>query len=395
MTANASSPLAPAQYLPEGWVQWPDHPELSFQFARVLCAAQEGASTISECFLAASRMTPGNLEDWYAEWQKMGAASFERAEKALKSGYIETAKANLLRGANYYRSSEFYLGHDDPRRLETFGRTGALSRQYLELMSPAGEVLSIDVGDGTSLDAYFIKPAEQGVWPTVICFGGLDEYKDELLHEIPKYAFPRGMALLLVDLPGQGGTLRLRKTASRPDTEVPVGKCVDYLLSRKDVDGDRIALYGASVGGIYAARAASVECRLKAVVSDSLIYDIHEYTKGMLAKPDALIWGHLKWVFGQPDMESVVERTKAFRMADFIGNIKAPYLIVQGEQDWLGLQTAVDAYEDAKANGVDVQFKVFTAEETGASHCQIDNATLGQEYICDWIADKLGLTKAA
>lgn len=390
MDKQAATP-SPPQYSPEGWVQWPDHPELSFQFSRVLAAAQEGASTISECFLAASQMRPGNLEDWHAQWQKLGATSVQRADEALAAGHIHTAKANYLRGANYYRSSEFYLGHDDPRRLETFAKTGAASRKYLELMSPAGEVVTIDVGDGTTLDAYFVKPAEGGVWPTVICFGGLDEYKDELLHEIPRFAFPRGMALLMVDLPGQGGTLRLRKTPARPDTEVPVGRCVDYLLTRSDVNPDKIALYGASVGGIYAARAASVDHRFRAVVSDSLIFDIHQYAKSLQATPEKLIWGHLKWVYGQPDMASAVERLKAFRMADTIGNIKCPYLIVQGEHDWLGLQTALDAYEDAKKKGVNVSLRVFVAEETGASHCQIDNATFGQEYICDWLADKLGL----
>ncbi|MCA3848108.1 MAG: hypothetical protein IOB09_27330 [Burkholderia sp.] len=52
-------------YRAEGWVQWPAEPELSFQFARTLGGAQEGASLISECFRASSRMTPGDTESWY------------------------------------------------------------------------------------------------------------------------------------------------------------------------------------------------------------------------------------------------------------------------------------------------------------------------------------------
>jgi hypothetical protein len=39
---------------------------------------------------------------------------------------------------------------------------------------------------------------------------------------------------------------------------------------------------------------------------------------------------------------------------------------------------------------VPVELKVFEADETGASHCQADNPTLGHEYICDWITAKLG-----
>jgi dipeptidyl aminopeptidase/acylaminoacyl peptidase len=77
-------------------------------------------------------------------------------------------------------------------------------------------------------------------------------------------------------------------------------------------------------------------------------------------------------------------------MASFLGDIRCPYLIVQGEHDFLGLQTAVDAFEFARASGVPVELKVFEADETGASHCQADNPTLGHEYICDWMTAKLG-----
>jgi len=38
---------------------------------------------------------------------------------------------------------------------------------------------------------------------------------------------------------------------------------------------------------------------------------------------------------------------------------------------------------------------VFTAEETGASHCQADNPTLGQEFVWDWIAIQLGIAQTA
>ena len=49
----------PGRYEPQGWSQWPGHHDFSFNFARVLGAAQEGASTISECFLTATRIEVG------------------------------------------------------------------------------------------------------------------------------------------------------------------------------------------------------------------------------------------------------------------------------------------------------------------------------------------------
>ena len=45
-------------------MQWPDNEDYSLQFMRVLGSAQEGGSTVSECFLAASRIVPGDDESW-------------------------------------------------------------------------------------------------------------------------------------------------------------------------------------------------------------------------------------------------------------------------------------------------------------------------------------------
>ena len=42
---------------------WPEHPWLSHQFRRSLGETQEGGGSVSEIFLAASRMIPGDLID--------------------------------------------------------------------------------------------------------------------------------------------------------------------------------------------------------------------------------------------------------------------------------------------------------------------------------------------
>lgn len=383
-------------YQKEGWVQWPGESELSFQFARTLGGAQEGASLISECFSAASRMTPGDTESWYREWQALAQTSERRAAAAFERGYFRTASSNWLRAANYYRSSEFYLGHDDGRRLDTFNSVERCSQSYLTALRPAGEIVKVRYGNGKHLDAYFIPCAGKDTRsPVVIAFGGLDEYKDELLHEMPKHALTRGMSLLLVDLPGQGATLRRQKIVNRPDTEVPVGACVDYLLTRADVDSKKIGLYGASVGGVYAARAASFEKRIAAVVSDSVMFDMSSVFAGWLDTPNKLIWGHLKWVFGCSTPEDVVEKAKGFTLDGIIDKITVPYLVLQGTEDWLGLKTATDTYDYAKAKGVKAELKLFDPSETGAAHCQVDNPTLGQEFICDWLAAQLGVDQAA
>lgn len=384
---------AVGEYQPVGWMQWPDHLDYSFQFMRALGAAQEGASLISECFLAGARIIPGDDESWYREWCRFGDVNRARADEAIAAGHVQTARMNWLRAANYYRSAEFFLDHDDVRRLQLLDKIEACSKEYLARLEPAGEVVKVPYGEqGDYMDAYFIRsPYAPEKAPVVICFGGLDEFKDELLHEMPKHALPRGLSLLLVDLPGQGATLRRRKLLARVDTEVPVAGCVDWLQARADVDPDRIALYGASFGAYFAPRAAAFEHRLKALAADGVSWDLHRTLIERGFTEDRIAVRHLKWVLGAETFAEVAEKTKPFRLADVQKYIRCPYLIVEGECDFVGFEYALESYEYSKRHGLDVTFKVFTAEDTGASHCQVDNPTLGQEYICDWLADQLGI----
>ena len=389
---NSFSDTAP-RYQPEGWTHWPDHPAWSQQFVRILGATQEGAGTVGECLLAASRMVPGDASSWHREWQRVAQDNGQRADDALAAGHAVTARGHHLRASNYHRVSELFLEPGDARRATTFREVVRHSHAHLRLMSPPGEVLSITLGDGRALDAYLLMPAPNASAirpPVVIAFGGLDGCKEEMVQRMASAALGRGLALLAVDMPGQGEALRFRGMANCVDTAVAVAHCVDYLQARRDVDADRIALYGASLGGVFAACAAAGETRLKAIVSDSLVFDLHAMLADRLvADGGSGDWKFLQWVFGCDSPAAVVEKCLQLRLAEVVPLIRCPYLIVQGAHDFLGLQTALDAFEHARRHDVPVELRVFNAEETGASHCQADNPSIGQAFICDWLADQL------
>ena len=97
------------RYEPHGWVQWPESEACSLQFMKVLGLAQEGASTISECFLTASRIIPGDNDSWFREWRNIAQESVARAKSALMRGNVETAKNNWLRASSYFRTAGYSL----------------------------------------------------------------------------------------------------------------------------------------------------------------------------------------------------------------------------------------------------------------------------------------------
>lgn len=378
----------PGKYEPFGWHHWPDHFFMSYQFRRSLGETQEGGGAVSECFQAASRMIPGDLDSWHEEWLKIAHRNDVKGDEAERQGHIQTAMNCWLRATEYYRSAEFWLDADDPRRLPTFTKCENASHKWLKYLP--GEVVEIPYEDGKTLPAYFIKSPVGGErQPVLISFGGLDSFKDELWFMTGRGAVQRGIAVLLVDGPGQGGALRRQGIVSRYDYEVPVGKCIDWLEKRADVDPKRIAVSGSSMGGYYAARAGSMEHRLAACISHGAIWDIEKRFADR-GENHALA-GHMKWVIGAKDMAEAVVKAKHFKLEGVLDHMKCPYLVLHGGHDVLGVETVQLVHDYAKAKGVNVTLRLTSAEETGAEHCQHDNPTLGQEIMCDWLADIFGI----
>ena len=112
---------------------------------------------------------------------------------------------------------------------------------------------------------------------------GLDSAKEETdAYERPY--LDRGIATLVFDGPGQGeGEYDF---AIRGDYEVAVKAVVDYVMTRRDLDTARIGLWGVSLGGYYAPRAAAFEKRIKACLALGGPYDWQEAWGG-LAGADA------------------------------------------------------------------------------------------------------------
>lgn len=378
----------PGKYEPFGWHHWPDHFFMSYQFRRTLGETQEGGGAVSECFQAASRMIPGDLNSWHEEWLKVAHRNDSKGDEAERQGHIQTAMNCWLRATEYYRSAEFWLDADDPRRLPTFTKCENASHKWLKYLP--GEVVEIPYEDGKSLPAYFIKsPVGGEQQPVLISFGGLDSFKDELWFMTGRGAVQRGISVLLVDGPGQGGALRRHGIVSRYDYEVPVGKCIDWLEKRSDIDPKRIAVSGSSMGGYYAARAGSMEHRLAACISHGAIWDIEKRFADR-GENHALA-GHMKWVIGAKDMAEAVVKAKQFKLEGVLDHMRCPYLVLHGGHDVLGVETVQLVHDYAKSKGIDVTLCLTSAEETGAEHCQHDNPTLGQEIMIDWLADIFGI----
>ena len=356
-----------------GRAPWPNSEDLSAEFRRLLGAAQEGGSTVSECFLTASRIDPKDQASWYREWNRTAETNHERGDAALSHGNRLTAKSNWLRAISYYSAAIIDLDFTDERLRAGLASMRTCARHYLEHRNPAGEVVEIPWLSHYPLEGYFLPArAVSAQTPVVICIGEPGHRKEEYLYKAARYARDRGMSLLCVDLMGSDNGARFENVVARPDLETAISYIMDYLATRDDVDQRRIAILGDGSGS-FVARGVALDHRCAAAVCDGGIWDLQE--RAFLARHAA-------------SLDATSPTGLKSRIAP---NLKCPVLITMGEHGWLEPERVNVLVEQLKAGKPqpDITLKIFTEADAAASEGHTDNPTLASEFIFDWISDRL------
>lgn len=208
-------------------------------------------------------------EQWCAAWSARALVHERLGEEALAGGHRLSAGEHLTRAGVYYHFAKFlFVDHPQEMR-KAHMRAVECRNRALRLVDPQGERVAIPY-EGKSLAGILRKPAEIVRPPCVVMVMGLDSAKEEM-DAYERVFLERGLATLAFDGPGQGEAEY--DFAIRGDYEVPVRAVVDWLGARGDVDAARLGLWGVSLGGYYAPRAAAFEPRIKACIALSGPYD--------------------------------------------------------------------------------------------------------------------------
>ncbi|KAL8974907.1 MAG: hypothetical protein Q9197_000876 [Variospora fuerteventurae] len=266
---------------------------LDFETIRILGTAPYGGADVAEVLEAVGDVKNGDPARWQAAWATQARRAEALAEEACHSGDVKSARQAYLRASNYTRASGYMLvgnGPDqpDPAGLQVVEKVSALFKKAATLFDFPVHFLDIPYDDdGPPLPAtlYFPRAAHRlpGKVPILISNGGADALQEELYYMHPSLGPELGYAVLTFEGPGQGIVLRKHHRKMRPDWETVVKRIIDGLSSfaashgELDLDLDRVAIAGASLGGYFALRAAAGERRLKACVALDPIYSMWDF----------------------------------------------------------------------------------------------------------------------
>jgi 2,6-dihydroxypseudooxynicotine hydrolase len=314
-------------------------------------------------------------DDWCREWG-VTAAAYERiAEAAEAAGRRLTAGQAWIRAGLCWHFGKFVFVHD-PEQLRA-GSENAVrcySRGAWSLEPPAERVLI--PYDGISLPGLFRKPPGVARPPVLLMVPGLDSVKEEL-QVTADFFLRRGVATLAIDGPGQGETEFLRYI--EPAYERPAGAAIDWLQARADIDGERIGVYGVSLGGYYAVRVAAHEPRVRATIELAGTYSLaSNWDNRSVVSRDAFV--KRSGARSEDEARSFAQRIE---MAGLGALIKGPILVLHGKRD------PIAPFEGAERLVAETPTAEFAVYEDG-NHGMTNRAFESRVRMSDWMAAKLG-----
>jgi pimeloyl-ACP methyl ester carboxylesterase len=314
-------------------------------------------------------------DDWCSAWSARAAVHEGLAKEAFDSSFLLTAGEHFVRAAIYYHFAKFVFVQDPAQMRAAHMKAVACYTAALPHMRPPGERVSIG-----KYKAVLRKPGP-GRCPVLVMAPGLDSTKEEL-HAYEEPFLARGIATLAFDGPGQG----------EAEYEIPIcgdyehaaTAVVDWISTRSDLDADRVAIWGVSLGGYYAPRAAAFEKRFKACIALSGPYDWAEIWDQLpeLTRETFRVRSHSR------DADAARRRAAELTLKDCSRSIACPLFIVAGRQDRL----VPAAHAERLAASASGPVELLMVEDGG--HNANNRPYRYRSRSADWLAARLGLPRS-
>lgn len=374
-----------------------DHKDMDYYLSWILGREIYDGSDRTECLSTAERIPNADSGRWQREWSILANRVQSQAETALQNRERETARKAFLRACTYHRAPLFVMGRNDPNFYMHWRSMQTCFQKAGQLFDPVIEPIEVPFRQHT-LPGYFWKAdGNQTPRPTLIVVGGVETWAEDCYFMIGPSGAERGYNVITADLAGQG---------MNPDKglhfgarmEITAKALVDYALARPEVDSDRLALFGFSWGGHVAFKAARFDMRIQAMIANPPMPDVF---RSVLAQQkdhnrhdpiSRAAFDQIVWRFGLKISFNPKDIAARFRKAwDYLRNgrvdvkqIYCPTLLLAGDGEAeITLKIVHECFEQLPHPHK--KMVIFTKEQGGEAHCQVDNLALPNQTMFDWL----------
>ena len=196
----------------------------------------------------------------------------EIARAAEETGMRETALELYVQASESYRKGQHVIFEDDhPQKIKLHA---GLIRCYDRAMGLADyPVERIEVPfEGQEIQIILHLLPDRTKAPCIIYIPGMDQTKEFYPYILQNDMIRRGMHACAIDGPGQGISNMRKIRVTENNYERAVSAVVDYLVTREEIDPEKIGVFGISMGSYWAPLAAAIDERIKACAGGSATF---------------------------------------------------------------------------------------------------------------------------
>lgn len=315
------------------------------------------------------------------EFSRAAQRREELARETEKAGHEVEAREHYFVAATFYTNAMWAVYEDgNAKRIAWGERKKACYDKFIRFAGRPIERVELPF-EGKTLSALLHLPLRMKAGekvPCVLYIPGMDGVKEDN----PIYGDPfleRGIALFSMDGPGQGET-RTGGVKCTASNYADAGKLAcDYLVKRPEIDANRLAIMGSSMGSYWGPRVAAAEPRFKACAVSGVCVEPGQYTIFNTASPTFKL--NYMYMSGYDDEAAFDEFAKTLTLKGVAAKISCPYLVVAGEDDELcPIEFVYQLMDEIRAPKVLVVYE-------GEKH-SIRNPR-ARTLIVDWLTDRL------
>ncbi|WP_321843487.1 alpha/beta hydrolase family protein [Paraburkholderia bannensis] len=309
-------------------------------------------------------------EEWDEVAESLAQAQLDRAAHAAGAGCHVTAREAQAAAIADLLFAQMAFNHDNARKRVLYDRLVGATQQLCEWSE--GRMTRVEVPfEQSRLAGWLVRPRARQALGTVLVFGGQSGWGVAYLP-IARALAKRGLATLLAEGPGQGETRMRQGVHVDVNVEAAYSQFISFILN--DATLGQPGIWGNSVGGLWAARTAASDSRIRACC-----------VNGGLAAPTLLPFRtfaeQAAAMLGTDDEDAIRSNFERMSFRPERDRIACPLLVLHGGADPLVKLEDQQPFLDA-AQSADASLKVWEDGE----HTIYNHSAERTAFVADWFA---------
>jgi len=274
------------------------------------------------------------FDDITPSFAEVAAGREARAREAEQFGNEVTARESFLVASIYYGVAQWPINEISELNLQLNAKKLDCYSRYAVRAHHKIERVELQMGKHIIPAWLHLPLVGKAPYPVVIMLPGMDTFKEKLVWGYGDKIIERGFAALAIDGPGQSEALMHGLWVTANNFGDAGRACVSWIDTRKDLDRDRIGVFGRSFGS-YAATvlANAIADRIRGVAVGLPCYEPGFHKIFEEASPTYK--NRFMFMAGYDNEAEFDEFIQGFDLRTRVSNLKCPLMVLGGELDEL------------------------------------------------------------